>query len=167
MRFIWLLIVLSLGLLCLSPYTAMAQVDQTPYIPPSNIVELTYFQHDNVSYMNVSIAFPAIGYQVTDWGAVQVVGNTITVNATIYAPTGTVIPTITPISHVYNLGTLSMNGYVFTFEVWGEIVKTTNFQIPEYPASILLLALALLSVLVTTLHFKRTKKQRDIQQATY
>ncbi len=166
MRFIWLLIVLSLGLLWLSSYTAIAQVDQTPYIPPPNVVELTYFQHDNVSYMNVSIAFPTTGYQVTDWGAVQLVGNNVTVNATIYAPTGTVIPTITPISHVYDLGQLSMSEYVFTFEVWGHIVKTTSFQIPEYPASILLLGLALLSVLVTTLYFKRTKKQRDIRQVT-
>lgn len=161
------LALLGVSLLCLLPDAASAQSELIPYIPPPERVGLEYFQQNNISYMNVTIVFPGTGYQVSNWSTPQIVGTNVTVDVTIYGSDGVGVPVETPISHVYDLGELSESQYVFTFKAWGETVKTTSFQIPEFQFVVLLLFIFLAPILFFITRAKKSKKSRTSFQISH
>ncbi len=78
----------------------------------------------------VAIDFFDAGYRVHDWGTVQQMGNTFSVNAQVEKWTGGAATVITPDSHDYDLGSLPDGNYVFQFYAWQQPVESKEFATP-------------------------------------
>ncbi len=78
----------------------------------------------------VAIDFSDTGYRVLDWGTVQRIGNTFSVNAQVEQSMGVVLCVITPVAHDYDLGSLPDGEYAFQFNAWQQPVDSTEFTIP-------------------------------------
>lgn len=107
------------------------QVDQewVPYIPPEENVELKHWVSNGISYVNVSITFPHLMFNVSSWGDPIMIGNSISVDSEIWQYTGPTMPVIYIVQHTYELGTLFPGEYNFTFMAWGQTVKSITFKI--------------------------------------
>jgi hypothetical protein len=99
------------------------------YIPPEENVELKHLMAGDVSCVNVSITFPHTGFDVSSWGEPIIIGNNISVNATIWEYTGPTMPVPITVQHEYALGVLSPGEYNFTFMVWDQTVRSIKFKI--------------------------------------
>jgi hypothetical protein len=147
----------SLVLYILSSFSLRteAQVDQwIPYTPHTDQVDLDYWTKNDTSYMNITVEFPSSGYNVSDWGTPNIVGDSISVNATIWDWTGIDMPLVTTKSHTYSLGNLSVGEYSFIFKAWGSRVKDTTFIVPEFPL-LLILPLFIIATLLVIIVYKR------------
>jgi hypothetical protein len=124
------------------------------YVPEASQVTLAYWKENGTSYMNTSILFANTGYNVSDWGVLNIVGNNISVDAEIWKWTGISQPILMSKSYTYILGNLSKEQYSFNFRVWGTLVKVDTFIVPEFQSS-LILPLFMIATLLTVIIFKR------------
>lgn len=131
---------LALFLTLVSIEAAVNAEDVVPYVPDAGQVELTYWMQAQVSYVNVTIEFPDSGFAISSWGAPNITGHTIAVDAEIWDWLGLSMPGIITMSHTYTLGDLVAGDYAFCFEAWGSSVKSTTFHVSpavvpdDYPA---------------------------------
>lgn len=119
--------IVVVGILAIACILPVFGEDLFPYIPLNHQVSLAYWRSSGNSFVNVSIEFPMINVNITDWGSPILVGNQVSVNAMIYAPI-VQLPVYWTAKHTYALGILPPGLYVFTFKVWDLAVKIVQFD---------------------------------------
>jgi len=105
-----------------------------PYVPTAEQTEIEISTIGGVTYAKVTLTFPDTGYRVKDWGTISRTNNDFSVDALVERWTGVSSPTVTQLSHTYELGKLPPDTYTFTFMAWGTIVESEEFTIaPPVP----------------------------------
>ena len=107
--------------------SVVAFEEWVPYVPSARQVKLSHWEEAGISYVTVSIEFPSSGYNVSNWGTLRTIENTISVDAEVWDWTGFDLQVITYVSNDYNLGNLSAGKYLFVFEAWESAVKSISF----------------------------------------
>lgn len=114
-------------------FNANAETERwVPYVPFPEQVELVFWTRNEVAYINVTIVFYSGGFEVRDWGNVNMDGHELWVDSEIWRWSGPDIQIILKLSHTYDLGHLMRGRYTFTFKAWGLEVKTIDFIVSEW-----------------------------------
>ncbi len=133
--------VLTIGFLALvlivmplHPFDAEAQIERwVPYVPIPRDVKLVFWMEDEVAYINVTIVFYSGGFEVRDWGDVNMDHRELWVDSEIWRWNGPSILVVWELSHTYDLGHLKEGRYTFTFKAWGREVKSIDFIVRGWP----------------------------------
>ena len=121
-------LVLTLIVMPLLSFDAEAQIERwVHYVPFPGQVELGFWMKDEVAYINVTIVFYSGGFEVRDWGDVNMDHRELWVDSQIWRWNGPSILVIWELCHTYDLGHLKGGRYTFTFKAWGLEVKSINF----------------------------------------
>ncbi|HJQ35262.1 MAG TPA: hypothetical protein VJ866_24130 [Pyrinomonadaceae bacterium] len=99
-----------------------------PYTPTAAQTELTPLSCGGRTFVKVKFTFNDGGYRVTDWGAAQKSGNSLTSDVKAEHWTGGTIQAITFAEKVYDLGVLAPGSYTFTLTSRGATVKSVSFD---------------------------------------
>ena len=125
---------LTLTVMPLLALNAEAQIERwVPYVPFPGQVELVFWMEDEVAYINVTIVFYSGGFEVRDWGDLNMDRRELWVDSEIWGWTGPAILDIWELSHTYDLGHLKEGRYTFTFKSWGREVKSIDFIVRGWP----------------------------------
>lgn len=112
----------------LPSFNAEAQTERwVPHVPLPRDVELAFWMKDEVAYINFTIVFYSEGFEVRDWGDLNMDHRELWVDSEIWRWNGPSILVIWKLSHTYDRGHLKGGRYTFTFEAWGREVKSIDF----------------------------------------
>jgi Tol biopolymer transport system component len=99
-----------------------------PYTPTAAQTELTALSCGGRTFVKVKFTFNDGGYRVTEWGAAQPSGNSISADVKAEHWTGVTTLAITFAEKVYDLGALAPGSYTFTLSSRGAAVKSISFD---------------------------------------
>ena len=123
-------LVLMLIMMPLLSFNAEAQIERWVHHGPfPRDVELVFWMQDEVAYINVTIVFYSGGFEVRDWGDVNMDRRELWVDSEIWRWNGPSILVVWELSHTYDLGHLKSGRYTFTFKAWGREVKSIDFTV--------------------------------------
>ena len=105
----------------------------TPTVLNANQVELRSWNISGRTFAYAKLTFPTAGFRVTNWGSATRAGNAFTVDALVESFSGGSAQVITSTAQIWDLGTLAVGDYTFTFKNSGTTVKTLNFSVSNAP----------------------------------
>ncbi len=103
----------------------------SPYTPPPSAVSISPQTNGGNVNVTVSVDLPDACHSVSDWGQPIMVGTNVYVDAQFWVTNTICAQVVTTISTNYSLGTLAPGDYTFSFQVWGNRVKSQEFSVPE------------------------------------
>ena len=105
----------------------------SPTVLTAPQVELKSWTLEAHTYAYVKLNYPDSGFRVTNWGTPSRVGNDFTVDAVVEKFNGGSVQAITNTAQIYDLGTLAVGAYTFTFKTSGTTAKTLSFNVSGTP----------------------------------
>ena len=123
------LLLLIMGIIASSSYIQPVKAEEwVGYVPYPQEVDLAFCMVNETAYVKVTITYPVIALNVSDWGVVLRNGSDFRVNAQVWLLISDVyLPMVQVLSHTYDLGYLESGSYTFTFSAWGVSVKDLYF----------------------------------------
>jgi subtilisin family serine protease len=115
------------------------QITYTPLAPwtPTTLnagnVEMKSWTFGGRTFVYVKLNFVDDGFRVVDWGTPAQTGNSFTVNAGVERFNGSVVPATTNNAQIWDLGTIPIGDYTFTFKTSGTTAKVLNFSVNAGP----------------------------------
>jgi hypothetical protein len=102
-----------------------------PYVPTAEQTNILVMADGaGATKARVIILFSDMGYGVHDWGTLQQMGNTFSVNPEVERWTGGSLQSFITVAHDYDLGALPDGPYVFRFNAWQQPVESKEFMAP-------------------------------------
>ncbi len=112
-------------------FTAVCQAQtRSPYNPPPYTVSISPHTNGGNVTMAVSVDLPDTCHHVGDWGQPLIVGTNVYVDAQFWVTNIVCLPVVMTVSNNYALSELPPGDYTFSFQVWGNVVKSQAFSVP-------------------------------------
>ena len=101
-----------------------------PYVPDSEKVDMVFWTVNETAYVKVTITYPVLALNVSDWGKMVRNYSHFTVNSEVWFLISDVyLQVVQVLSYTYDLGQLEEGNYCFTFLAWSCLVKSISFTV--------------------------------------
>lgn len=102
------------------------------YVPDPEEVDLAFWMVNETAYVKVTITYPVLALNVSDWGIVVRNDSDYWVDSEVwFLISDYYYQMVQVLSYTYDLGCLEPENYAFTFSAWGVPVKSIAFNIPS------------------------------------